>query len=75
MIFCVSCPQRREPGLVSPETGFTDACERPCERWEPNPGTLEEQPVLLTTESSCQPLKWLIVLAEQVLSGSYLLYK
>jgi hypothetical protein len=31
-----------------------DSCELPCGCWELNPGTLEEQPVLLTTEPSLQ---------------------
>jgi hypothetical protein len=30
--------------------GITDGCEPPCGGWESNPGPLEEQPVLLTTE-------------------------
>jgi hypothetical protein len=30
----------------------TDACEPPCECWELNPGPLEDQLVLLTTEPS-----------------------
>ena len=33
----------------------TDSCEPPCGCWELNPGPLEEQPVLLTTEPALQP--------------------
>jgi hypothetical protein len=35
------------------DVGVTDSCELPCGCWELNlGGPLEEQPVLLTTESS-----------------------
>jgi hypothetical protein len=34
---------------------ITDGCEPPCGCWELNSGPLEEQSVLLTTESSLQP--------------------
>jgi hypothetical protein len=33
-----------------PRTEVTDRCKLPCGCWEPNPGPLEEQPVLLTGE-------------------------
>jgi hypothetical protein len=33
----------------------TDGCELPCGCWELNPGPLEEQPVLLSSEPSLQP--------------------
>lgn len=39
----------------SPGTGATDRCELPCGYQELNPGPLEEQQVLLTTEMSLQP--------------------
>lgn len=32
-----------------------DGYELPCEFWDLNSGLLQEQQVLLTTESSCQP--------------------
>jgi hypothetical protein len=35
---------------------FTDGCEPPCGCWDLNSRPLEEQLVLLTTESSLQPL-------------------
>ena len=38
-----------------PGNGVTDSCELPCGCWEVNPGPLEEQPVLLTTEPSLPP--------------------
>ena len=37
------------------ELDFSDSCELLCECWELNPGPLEEQSVLLTTEPSLQP--------------------
>ena len=43
-------------GVRSPGTGVTDRCEVPCGCWELNPGSLQEQPVLLTAEPSLQPL-------------------
>lgn len=36
-------------------TGITGGCEVPWGCWEPNPGPLEEQRVLLATEPSLQP--------------------
>jgi hypothetical protein len=44
-----------ENGIGSPETRIIDSCELPCGYWELNPGLLEEQPVLLTAETSLQP--------------------
>ena len=47
------------PSLSSdtPEEGIRSyGCESPCNFWELNSGLLEEQPVLLTTEPSLQPL-------------------
>ena len=38
-----------------PATGSSDSCELPYGCWELNPGPLEEQSVLLTTEPSLQP--------------------
>jgi hypothetical protein len=47
--------QKRAPDLS------TDGCESPCGSWELNSRPLEEQPVLLTTESSLQPLWTLLI--------------
>ena len=55
MVFCLHvclCEDVRYPG-----TGVTDSCELPCGCWELNPGALEEQPVILATELSLQPLE------------------
>lgn len=41
-------------GIKSPETGVKGSCEPPCGCWEPDPGPLEKQPVLLTYETSLQ---------------------
>ena len=41
-------------GVQSHGTGATDSCKLPCGCWDLNPGPLEEQPVLLTTEPSLQ---------------------
>lgn len=38
------------------EVGLQDSCELPGRRWELDPGSLEEQPVLLAAEASLQPL-------------------
>jgi hypothetical protein len=43
----------------TPEEGInsiTDGCEPPCGFWDLNSGPLEKQSVLLTTESSLQPV-------------------
>lgn len=44
----------------SPGTGVTDSHKLPCGGWELNLSSLEEQPVLVTVESSLEPLKVII---------------
>jgi hypothetical protein len=46
-------------GHLIPGTGVTDGYEPSCGCWEPNPCSLEEQPMLLTSEQSLQPQKML----------------
>ena len=46
---CMSAGQKRAPDLI------IHHCEPPCPCWELNSGPLEEQALLLTTESSLQP--------------------
>ena len=41
-------------GVRFPAAGSSDSCELPYGCWELNPGPLEEQHVLLTTEPSLQ---------------------
>ena len=38
----------------------TDGCQLPHKCWEQNPGPLQQQPVLLTTEPSLQPATQLL---------------
>ena len=40
---------------VSSDLGVTDSCELPCGCWELNPGPLEKQSMLRSTEPSLQP--------------------
>lgn len=42
-------------------SGVEDGCEPPGGRWEPNLGPLQEQPVLLTTESAPQPQEFILL--------------
>jgi hypothetical protein len=52
---CVQYFWRLEKGIVLPDIGVTDfSHQQPCECWESNPDSLEEQPVLLTTELTLQ---------------------
>lgn len=44
----------RYPPGTGPGTGLMDDREQPRGLWELNSGTLEEQPVFLTTEASFQ---------------------
>lgn len=44
-----------EKVIISLGTGVTDACKLPNGFRESNPGPLEEEPVLLSTEPSLQP--------------------
>lgn len=46
----VQCPQRPEEGSRALGTVATEGCKLPCGFWDPNPGPLKEQPLLLTTE-------------------------
>jgi hypothetical protein len=47
---CIYAWQKRASGPIRV------GCEPPCSCWELNSGSLEEQPVLLTSEPSLQPL-------------------
>ena len=47
-------PTEARRGASSPGTGAIASCEPPCGTWGPNPGPLEEQQMLLTTEPSLQ---------------------
>jgi hypothetical protein len=46
---CITEHQKRAPDPI------TDGCEPPCGCWKLNSGSLEEQPVLLTSEPFLQP--------------------
>jgi hypothetical protein len=52
---CLQTQQKRASDPI------TDGCEPPCGCWNLNSGPLEEQSVLLTTESSLQP-QWVLFL-------------
>lgn len=58
---CICAPQAvlTAEGAESPGTPVTDVCELPYQCWGPNLGPLEE-PMLLTTETSLQPLKYFL---------------
>ena len=49
---CTESPCSPEEGAESPGTGVKGGCELTCACWEPNLGPLQEQQMLLTTESS-----------------------
>jgi hypothetical protein len=49
---CMSGATKTRKDIGSLGTGVIDGCELPCGFWELDPGPLEEQPVLLTTEQS-----------------------
>ena len=51
-----SAPGGQKRAIGSPETGVIDGCEPPSWCWKLNPGPLEEQPMLLTTEFSPPPI-------------------
>ncbi|XP_060240758.1 E3 ubiquitin-protein ligase NEDD4 isoform X1 [Meriones unguiculatus] len=48
------CLDKQEDGVGSPGSEVTDGCEPPCGCWELNPGSLEEEHVLFTTEPCLQ---------------------
>lgn len=54
----VSMHHMLEEGVRSPETGVTESCDLLCECWGVNPGSLERQPVISTTQPSLQPQKF-----------------
>ena len=43
-------------GVRSPRTGIIDSCDKPCGYWDLYLGPLKEQTMLLTDETSLQPL-------------------
>lgn len=45
-------PEEAREGFGSLPIGVTDSCELPCGFWELNPEPIDEQTVLLPTESS-----------------------
>ena len=49
-------PGRSKKGVRSPGAGVTGGCESPCECWELNLGSLQEQQVLLPAEPALKPL-------------------
>jgi hypothetical protein len=49
---CVNFLQRSEDAVQSPRTEGTDGCKSLCGYWEVNPGLLQKQQVLLTTDPS-----------------------
>lgn len=52
----LAVPPEARRGRQLPGTGITDSCKLPCRCWTSKPGPLEEQPALLPSEPSPQPL-------------------
>lgn len=50
------CPQRPDKGDGSCGTGATGSYEMPSRPWDPNPGHVEEQAVLLTAKLYLWPI-------------------
>jgi hypothetical protein len=48
---CAWCPWRPEEGVRFSESGVTDSSQPLCGCWDSNPGSLEDQLVLLITVS------------------------
>jgi hypothetical protein len=48
-------PREAREYVIYAGNGVINSCQPSCGCWELNLGPLEEQPVLLTTESSLQP--------------------
>jgi len=55
-VFVYMCPWRPEEGIRYPGTGVKDGFIPSCVCWELNQGLLQEQLMLLTADSSLQPL-------------------
>lgn len=55
---CACCPQKSDKGIRTPGSRVVDSCkpQHVCV-WGSNPGFLQEQKVLLTSECSHQPPK------------------
>jgi hypothetical protein len=53
---CACCPLKMKEGITYPGTRIADGCEMLCVSWELSLGPLEEQLVLLITESLLLPL-------------------
>lgn len=63
-LFSLQDPQRPKEGIVSLGTVVRDGCELFCEGEELSPGPLQEQSVLLVTESSLKKKKKKCVLED-----------
>lgn len=66
---CVHTPHvlnahRGQKRVGFPGTGTIDSCKLQYGCWKSNPGLLELQPVLATTENSLQPLSKCLIPAE-----------
>jgi hypothetical protein len=56
-ITCMFGALRSQKRASDPRKLELDSCKQPCGYWEQNPGLLERQPVLLTSEPYLQPPK------------------
>ena len=54
-VYLVPMEVRRGPWIPLLGVAITGSCELPCECWDLNPGPLEEQQVLFTSEPQLQP--------------------
>jgi len=57
---CVQCPWGPEKDIRSLGTVATDNCEPPYGLWDLNLDLLKEQPVLVTTAQSLQPVFYVL---------------
>lgn len=56
VLLCASYPGS-EDGVFSPGTRVTDGWESPFQCWELNPRLLEEQPVFISSDHLCSPMR------------------
>jgi hypothetical protein len=60
-IFDMTCLRRLEESVGSSGTVVIDGSERPCECWELNPGPVQEDLILLTSQPSLKPSTCVLV--------------
>lgn len=70
-IIYILLSQRPEESIGFLQTEVTSGCESMCGYWKLDSSHLEEQLVLLTSEMSLQPFKWIMMMGDDAPNSIY----